>query len=808
MNGNFGVPRSRARSVATVLLLSLLWACPFISDVRAQSVTPSPGPQPSASASPTPLKPQAIPLADVVQGISQASSTLHDLQAGLQADDTVSVIAADLPALINDVSQRLASTNRLAITSPSLDNLRAVENDWQQTAERLDAWNRELERAENLRQAAVAQLTTLSEVWKETLQTAQKASLSSTLMTEIRHTSDALARGQGESQQDLLTVLTVQAQINQQRTRVSAALDQINRLRTHALDRLLERDSVPLWSLQPDGGMMSSVASSLSTQISLLMEYVNRHLEALLLQLLLFCVFELFLSVARRQLSTMAASEPTLTPAMHIFNAPLCTALLITIVSTLPMFHQAPRLLFGLFGAAALFPALVLLRRLVSRRLYPLLYVLMTLYLLEHVRDVLNAVPFVSRWLYLLETLAAAGYLSHRLARSTESGHRIDAGRYAGVWRTFALTATLLLLLTSLANVVGNVSLADLVGRTVFRSAFLGFVLYAALDVVDAALVYLMYVRPLSTLNSITANRETIRHRIRLVSKCVAWGLWLLLTLDMVSLRQPMRDVLAGMLDSHLNVGAVSVSIGDFLAFLITLWSSFALSRLIRTILDEDIYPRIRLNRGIPYAISTIVNYGILLLGFFFALAVLGVDFSRFVVLAGAFGVGIGFGLQTIVNNFVSGLILLFERPIKVGDSIQIGDVRGTVQRIGIRASVVRTWDSADVIVPNGTLLAERVSNWSYSNNWRGVEVTVGVDPKAPPQRVFDILLAAASSQSDVLKKPAPRVYFDGFGERAWKYRLRAWIENSERLNDVSSEIGLAINQGLHDAGIEIPLTP
>jgi len=122
-----------------------------------------------------------------------------------------------------------------------------------------------------------------------------------------------------------------------------------------------------------------------------------------------------------------------------------------------------------------------------------------------------------------------------------------------------------------------------------------------------------------------------------------------------------------------LEVGSLAISLGNVLAFLITVWAAFLLSRFLHFMLEEDIYPRVRLARGVPYAISTMVNYVILLVGFLFAVAAMGIDMTNFTILAGAFGVGQGFGLQNIVNNFVSGLILLFERPVNVGDVIQVG---------------------------------------------------------------------------------------------------------------------------------------
>jgi hypothetical protein len=175
------------------------------------------------------------------------------------------------------------------------------------------------------------------------------------------------------------------------------------------------------------------------------------------------------------------------------------------------------------------------------------------------------------------------------------------------------------------------------------------------------------------------------------------------------------------------------------LVFVATVWAAFAVSRFLRFLLDEDIYYHWHLAQGVPQAISTIVHYAILLIGFFVGLAVLGVDLTKVTILAGAFTVGVGFGLQTVVNNFVCELILLFERPIKVGDIIQIDTDIGEVRRIGIRACAIRTRDGSEIIVPNGTIISNKVTNWTLSDRYRAIEVSVTVARGPAPQRVIEV---------------------------------------------------------------------
>jgi potassium efflux system protein len=217
------------------------------------------------------------------------------------------------------------------------------------------------------------------------------------------------------------------------------------------------------------------------------------------------------------------------------------------------------------------------------------------------------------------------------------------------------------------------------------------------------------------------------------------------------------------------------------------------------------VFPRLNLRPGLPYALSSLIRYAIVFVGFLSALAALGLNLDRLTVLGGALGLGVGFGLQNIVNNFVSGLIVLFERPVRVGDVVQIGDVVGQVQRIGIRSSTVRTFEGADVIVPNSQLVADRVTNWTPFDQRRRLEIQVNVAYGSAPDEVLKVLGEVAKSHPDVLAEPAPIALFLGFGDSALKFQLWAWTARVDRLLAVKSELGIGVYAALREAGFSIP---
>jgi small-conductance mechanosensitive channel len=278
--------------------------------------------------------------------------------------------------------------------------------------------------------------------------------------------------------------------------------------------------------------------------------------------------------------------------------------------------------------------------------------------------------------------------------------------------------------------------------------------------------------------------------------------------LDRVQLLDPVLELGRSLLDAGISVGRLSLDLGHVLAFGVTLWISFLVARLLAFVLDREVLPRLELARGVPYALTSLARYTVLFVGFLFALAAAGFDVDRIAFLAGGLGVGIGFGLQNVVNNFISGLILLFERPVQVGDSVQLPaqGLFGRIRAIGIRASVIRTWDGAEVIVPNGDLISGVVTNWTLSDRNRRMDIPVEVARGTDPQRVVDLLVDVAAAHANVVDDPAPVCLFLGFGDSSLKFELRLWVGDFDLGLSTRSEVAIAVNEALRREGIEVPI--
>jgi len=246
-----------------------------------------------------------------------------------------------------------------------------------------------------------------------------------------------------------------------------------------------------------------------------------------------------------------------------------------------------------------------------------------------------------------------------------------------------------------------------------------------------------------------------------------------------------------------------AISLAIFLAVL----AGLALAaKLLGRLIGRRLLARTRIDPGLQYAIGRISYYALLVIGLMLALQTSGIQVGGLAVVLGALGVGIGFGLQNIVNNFVGGLILLAERPIKVGDRIEIGGTGGRVERIGARSTTIVTNDNITMIVPNAEFISGRIINWSYGDPMVRFRLPIGVAYGSDVARVQQVLLVVAAAHPAVLANPAPRVYFVAFGDSALSLELAVWsrtmAQNPRRLR---SDLNFAIDAAFREHGITVP---
>jgi small-conductance mechanosensitive channel len=239
---------------------------------------------------------------------------------------------------------------------------------------------------------------------------------------------------------------------------------------------------------------------------------------------------------------------------------------------------------------------------------------------------------------------------------------------------------------------------------------------------------------------------------------------------------------------------------------LLSLFLLFYISSKIRKVLMKKIFPRYDLDVGVSQSMATIVRYVLIIIGLIIIFQTTGIDLSALGLLFGALGVGIGFGLQNITNNFISGLIILFERPIKVGDRIEVADLAGNIIDISARATTIVTNDNIVVIVPNSDFINTRVINWSHNNKQVRLNFPVGVSYNEDPEKIKKLLTEVANANKGVLSSPKPYILFEGFGDSSLNFIVMVWTsEYIDRPKILRSELYYEIFAKFKEHHVEIP---
>jgi small-conductance mechanosensitive channel len=253
------------------------------------------------------------------------------------------------------------------------------------------------------------------------------------------------------------------------------------------------------------------------------------------------------------------------------------------------------------------------------------------------------------------------------------------------------------------------------------------------------------------------------------------------------------------------EINRTPVTPSSIIMFVVVVTVFYLFSRLLQKALQTKILTRFRIDKGTQYTLARVSHYVIMIVGGLLAFQFIGIDLSGLAVIVGLLSVGIGFGLQNVTSNFIAGLILLFERPIKVGDRVTVGHTEGDVIAINMRSTTIRSLDNISIIVPNSEFVSSQVINWSHGDPKVRLIVDVGVSYNSNLDDVIRSLREVADDNQNVLKHPEPDVLLASFGDSSWNMKLRVWLKDLQNYYKIHSDINCEIVRKFREKGIEIP---
>ncbi|MEM9069858.1 MAG: mechanosensitive ion channel domain-containing protein [Myxococcota bacterium] len=769
------------------------------AEAEAEDAEPAPAPEPDEA--------EGVPPAEIGRRIEETFHELQLLTPLLRRQSATQGIERAMPNFVDYVTRLSDDPALRHLDSLHSASLHDLEHEWSRVRLRLTGWQDSLEtRTASLTDAREATVE-MQQLWTATRES-NKEVLPESQLERVDALLARIAIVLRRIDRRLEGVLGLQGQLSDEGIRIARQASRIQAAQQNVRDRRQRRDHRPVWrgwgrlgDADEDAPSQAVVAEEHFTAVR---AFAYTEKKPLLVHGTAFLVLALVFLFLR--IRTSARLKPGGRPSAHraLRAQPIASALLLVYILAPIIYHYVPVFLIG-----ASLVLLVPIVHVLNRHMLPAAHRPILAMIILSALSVPLSLGFAPEWSrrYYTLVLALLGLKfvlelwSPKLRQVLTSTDR-ERRRLYGLLR-LALVPLGYAIYLLFAGYTERAELWTTGTLWVFEQAvgiFVGTELLTALAILSlrhpaARMLYM-----------VRNHRRKVAHYVDVVLHAAAVVALLLLALRSFDLLDPTLESSRAAFRRTFEFGSIELSFGSVVAFVAMLIGTFLVMRIVHVLLEYEILPRFRLEQGISSAISLSASYLLVAIGVVLAFGVAGVGPERLALLGGALGVGIGFGLQNVVSNFVSGLILVAERPIQVGDVIEVdGDLVGRVQRIGIRSSSVHSLDGAEVIVPNADLVSGKLINWTLSDARRRFDLVIGAGYAHDPAEVMRLLNQVVRRQPRILHDPAPEVFCTSFADSAIEYTVRAWAGGYLEAIEAKSSLAAAVYATFAEHEIEIP---
>lgn len=762
--------------------------------------------QPSAA---PPVETPEVALQSGASLVKRASAGVRELERIRQqgaGEAELETLYDALPTERDELAKRIAAARKAIHEAHSAFRFQDIRFAVDEDRKRIDAWASQVGKASEALETGKKRTRELLQFWERAGKLARDTGAPRELQQQIdaviaeaRRTQLALARPES-------VLIPVQSLLDEMSSMVDSILHDIDKEGPNLLDDARVRDFSIISAVEALG-QLHRVAPAIESTV----EYLNRmgalfvtidrdRLTAHLLFTLLVCFGMLAM---RKHADDWHGDEREGSVARRLVKHPLASALLMSLVFGGVFYDELTTTAVLVRYVAAIACSLLLFLPLLEPAFRRLIFGLGLLLCVDLTRVLVSEFVHLERLIATTELICVAAVLGYLLRRD----HWPDLP-YAEVWSGLQRAAAWIWFLGTasgaLAALTGYGYFAEIVGGGMLVSMYMAAILTAAVEASSSLLWVATQSRWARKLHVIAKHRDLVLAKSTRALALAAAAAWAVLSLDYLTLKDVFWQGAARAFDASIEVGSLKLSLG--LLAVLVLGTALAVygARVIRFLFEEDVLARFDLTGSTRDLVGSSLYYVVLLLGFLVTLAAAGITLDRLTILMGALGVGLGFGLQNLVQNLVAGVLLLFGGPIKVRDKIQLADLMGEVTSIGFRASTVRTWQGAEVIVPNSKLIQDQVINWTLSDQRRRIDLDIGVKYGTDPERVIGLLNEVGQEHPKVLKDPPVQTLFLKHGESSLDFQLRAWVSFDDYVS-VFSDLTVAVNKRLVAENVEIP---
>lgn len=756
--------------------------------------------------------PTAIKVVNIIQKVEQANEEIKAVKRRTSSDRDVKRIDSLFATYGKFITAQKKRKDHFVDANPNRQKINNLIKKWDGYYDHLENWESVINGHEE-RNIIIQEVLEFNEkTWELTYKNAVVEKVPLEVLTGIRVIWNEYKKLNREITKENNIYLVLESKINNQKLVVNKVVDDLNALKDSEVYDLFYLRHEPLWkssfkSPEKDEGEKDEV-ESISENVMGISRFVKSsehsiYLYVVLVGFLLALVY--FVKKAFEKYQFNEENGDLQNAKDVILNNSVISMVFIALIVAKLFFANTPMLFGNILVLLVLILSIPLVQPYMFKRFKKIIFFVILFYVLDSVKTYMWFSAAQYRVYLLFEAFLVVGVLV-AFTRPYLKTRKMNIGNFGLLLIRLTPVIYALLFISVVSNILGYTNLTDITLKISTQSGVFTVIFYGILMIsggLSIGLIHWHY----STKSEIDfENKFALEMKVLQVIRVLAFISWFLFFLGMIDLLNPLTQFFSDVFTEPRMFGSITFTISDVLQFLLILIISFFATSLISFLFDSgDVSLKfLKLPKGVPAAISLVIRYMIIAFGIVLALSSLGIDLGKFNLMAGALGLGIGFGLQTVVSNFISGLILVFERPIHVGDTVEVNNLLGTVNRIGVRSSSVITFDGAEVVVPNNNLIANDLINWTLSDSIKRVEILIGAKYGSDPNQILKILMDAAMESKDTLKTPAPQALFSEFGDSSLNFKLRFWVHYEVGLQ-AKSDISIAVYNMFAKHGIEIP---
>lgn len=757
----------------------------------------------------TSSEPTAISLIDLNVKIELAKEQLKNVNKKIKPHPEVIHIDSLIPKYNGFIQEQTKAYKNFKQSHPNKQKVINIINKWGSYSAHLDIWQSTINKYLDRNLAWVEQLKNEEKEWALTYQNV-KYKAPYTVKKNVERTHSAIKNLIRKIEKQDNKYLSLENKILLQKETINTIIDELEIWKSSREFSLMHPRHDPIWKIsntntEPKHKNFNPWAS-FNENINGIANYISSPENKVIYHLIVILIMAIWLWRLKSSFKTLNFSDTDqrLIKSKNVIVNHLTPSILFTtsIISIL-YFSNTPSLLSEIIFLTALITTLPLIKPELHSRFSGIIYFVIVLFILDTLKSYVWYSSIFYRIYLFTEAILIIGIII-KMSYPYLNTRRLKLSKLSLLLVRLVPVLYIMSFISIISNILGYTNLTDLMLKVVIKGSALIVVLYGILMILGGLTTGSIHYY-FSKLEKVDFQyKNYIEKRATQFIIIFAYAFLIIYLLQIIDVYENVTIWITDFISQPIEIGVISFTIGSILSFLTILIGSFVITSFISKIIEGGVLDFLKLPKGVPSIISVLLRYFLIAFAFIIAMSSIGINLSQFNLMAGALGLGIGFGLQNIISNFISGLILIFERPIQTEDVVEVGTLLGEVRKIGVRSSNIRTFDGAEVVVPNSNLITHEVINWTLSDNVKRIKIKIGAAYGTDLQQVVDILKSVAVKHPHVLKNPEPVAIFDQFGDSSLDFILLYWVPVEFGIIS-KSEVSIEVYNEFNNNGISIP---